>query len=346
MQQQWGAEGSLRGATAADLAAELLLRVSRGEWCPPAVGGALQMALEKHLDHHQNHFGTQHLIDLFHRFHGFTADVVPLEAGLTRLGGYARTAGFRARLAPIRAATVVNLGCGVRNPLGYLMVLLLAGARRGIGIDLEMPSDISTAVRAAARSAAFMLLDPRLIVRGYPVARADVVGRLDGFDLRKMFWGDAAGIDETRLAFRRASIHQTGLADGEADLVVSNSLLEHVPELDRAVEELARVTRPGGINAHYIDGADHRSYRDDSLGPLAFLEAESAEELVHGSNRVRPLDYRPLFESRGFEVLHEQRWPPLEITEQLRARLVEPYRSMPADKLAHTQVRFMLRRRS
>lgn len=37
------------------------------------------------------------------------------------------------------------------------------------------------------------------------------------------------------------------IADGSAELVVSSNVLEHVPDTDRMVGELARVTRPGGL---------------------------------------------------------------------------------------------------
>jgi SAM-dependent methyltransferase len=39
----------------------------------------------------------------------------------------------------------------------------------------------------------------------------------------------------------------TGIADGEAGSVVSLSVLEHVVDPDRAVREIARILRPGGV---------------------------------------------------------------------------------------------------
>jgi ubiquinone/menaquinone biosynthesis C-methylase UbiE len=40
--------------------------------------------------------------------------------------------------------------------------------------------------------------------------------------------------------------------DATFDLIVSEQLFEHVDDLDRAVAELARVTKPGGWGLHLI----------------------------------------------------------------------------------------------
>jgi 2-polyprenyl-6-hydroxyphenyl methylase/3-demethylubiquinone-9 3-methyltransferase len=44
----------------------------------------------------------------------------------------------------------------------------------------------------------------------------------------------------------QADAHALPLADQVADVVVAGEILEHVPDLERVVEELARVLRPGG----------------------------------------------------------------------------------------------------
>jgi ubiquinone/menaquinone biosynthesis C-methylase UbiE len=51
----------------------------------------------------------------------------------------------------------------------------------------------------------------------------------------------ARGIDA-----RVADVQALPFADGEFDVAVANFMLYHVPDLDRALAELARVVRPGG----------------------------------------------------------------------------------------------------
>ena len=45
--------------------------------------------------------------------------------------------------------------------------------------------------------------------------------------------------------------------DGAADLTLATHMLYHVPEPDRAIRELRRVTRPGGRLIVVLNGADH-----------------------------------------------------------------------------------------
>jgi SAM-dependent methyltransferase len=63
----------------------------------------------------------------------------------------------------------------------------------------------------------------------------------------------------------------SSLANESFDFVQSNAVLEHVLDLDRAIGELARITRPGGIHAHQIDFRYHRNFAK----PLDHLLADT-----------------------------------------------------------------------
>jgi len=82
--------------------------------------------------------------------------------------------------------------------------------------------------------------------------------------------------------------------DGYFDLVFDNSALEHIPDLDKALSEIARVTKPGGtfafnvLNHRYFewwpcgkdDMADYREWQP-------FFHALSIEEWRHQLSRHR-----------------------------------------------------------
>lgn len=55
------------------------------------------------------------------------------------------------------------------------------------------------------------------------------------------------------VSFRRTDGRRLPLADAEADLVYCISVLEHIPEFERTVAEMARVVRPGGLLLLTVD---------------------------------------------------------------------------------------------
>lgn len=75
-----------------------------------------------------------------------------------------------------------------------------------------------------------------------------------------------ASSDHPAVRFEVGDIQDIGCADGSFDLVVSCETIEHVPDLRRALRELARVLRPGGTlllstpNYASLTGL-HRLYR-------------------------------------------------------------------------------------
>jgi|HubBroStandDraft_1064217.scaffolds.fasta_scaffold00011_29 SAM-dependent methyltransferase len=77
------------------------------------------------------------------------------------------------------------------------------------------------------------------------------------------------------------------IADRSLDLVLSNAVLEHVRDLPLVAREMARITRPGGVQAHQVDCRHHRDF-SRPLDHLLIPEAEFAEErertgCVHGT---------------------------------------------------------------
>lgn len=59
------------------------------------------------------------------------------------------------------------------------------------------------------------------------------------------------------IAARVGDVQDLPFADGEFDVVVAAWMLYHVPDLDRALAELARVLRPGGVLVAVTNSVDH-----------------------------------------------------------------------------------------
>jgi Flp pilus assembly protein TadD/SAM-dependent methyltransferase len=316
---------ALRNVSLEELSGELLARIHDGVFSSEStilLGCRIQDALRSALDIHCNRMSVRHHRDLFGEIYD----------------------GLGPLLFDVDDATIVEVGCGSINPFGRLFLFLMLGARRGIAIDLDEIRDRSRAVRTLADYAGIMMTAPAALVDDFFIRPEEVFRNLASFDLARMSAGDPSGIDRDRLRHQRESIGALSLREGEADLVISNSLLEHVEGVDEAIAELARVTRHGGLGVHRIDGSDHRRYLSPGHHPLEFLKEPAGQGMVQECNRIRPCDFAALFERHGFEVITATPYERLDITTDLRDSLAEPFRSKPEEILGVLALRLVVRR--
>lgn len=98
----------------------------------------------------------------------------------------------------------------------------------------------------------------------------------------------------------------TLVPDSSVDIVLSNAVLEHLYDPERALANLARFSRHGALGLHQVDFRDHRSM-DRPLEFLLLGDADFAREFEerHGEcgNRIRPSELKVLFEKAGFRVV-------------------------------------------
>jgi SAM-dependent methyltransferase len=295
-----------------DLVAELDLRLAGDEALATSEERifAAQSLLERlaaALEVHNNRFSIQRLRDLFWVFYD--------------------------RLDPkpqFRGASIIELGSGSHNPLSLLFVFVMLGAARAIAVDLEPIQEPARAFRAMARSAEAMLGDPQRLVGSYPISRTEIESNLAGFDLQKLREGLEEGIDVRRLFLMRESASKLPIDTASVDMVISNSFFEHIEDLDAVLREIARVTKPGGLSIHNIDGADHVAYSDPSRHPLEFLRVAQAG-MVDECNRVRIAEFPALFERHGFEVRQVVPIERISVDAAYQQSFVSPWREMPRE---------------
>jgi SAM-dependent methyltransferase len=103
---------------------------------------------------------------------------------------------------------------------------------------------------------------------------------------------------ERRVDARAGDVQSLPFADGDFDCAVANWMLYHVPDLDRALGELARVLRPGGRLVAATNGLRHLAElwdlvgRDRSAEPLRFFAETGADALRPHFARVERRDVR------------------------------------------------------
>jgi SAM-dependent methyltransferase len=245
---------------------------------------------------------------------------------------------------PIRGVSYLDVGCGSISPFSRMFAHLMAGASRAACLELDPIQDLAEAVRMLPRIAAAAAVEPATVFAGLPVAGHECLTNVADFDLARLAHGDPGGVNLDRLTYLQRSASDTGLPDASVDVIVSNSVLEHLPEPDATIAELARITKPGGHAMHGIDVADHRWYGTPSLHRLDFLAIAARDKIIHGCNRLRLVDFERLFEKHGFKILVRMPNPPIEIPAELRKRFVEPWRQMPDAQLNETWCQYLLRR--
>ena len=83
---------------------------------------------------------------------------------------------------------------------------------------------------------------------------------------------------------RIADVQELPFADGSFDVAVAAWMLYHVPDLDRALAELARVLRPAGRLVAVTNGAEHlaelRRIAGAAMWQQVFRSEEAAERLA------------------------------------------------------------------
>lgn len=136
------------------------------------------------------------------------------------------------------------------------------------------------------------------------------------------------------------------IPDASIDVSYSNAALEHLGEPLRAIEQLGRITKAGGLGFHQIDFRDHRDF-DRPLEYLCLSEPEFSTLLAESSwscgNRMRYTEFSELFVRAGFQVRFEpDRFADEAYLRELRTRAQGRYQSMPLDALRVLSGRFFL----
>lgn len=245
---------------------------------------------------------------------------------------------------PLQGANYLDVGCGSINPFARTFGHLMVGAARATCLELDPVQDPAEAVRSLARMVAAAAVDPARVFGKLPIDGRTCLANIADFDLVRMSRGEVSGLNQARLTYLQRSASDTGLRDGAFDVVVSNSVLEHVRDADATIAELSRITRSGGFAVHGIDASDHRWYAQPGLHQLEFLTVQTDDPVVYECNRLRLVDFEQLFAKHGYRVLARWTGNPVEISPELRARLVEPWRSMPDALLQDFWCQYLLRK--
>lgn len=131
---------------------------------------------------------------------------------------------------------------------------------------------------------------------------------------------------ESPIADVKADICDLPFKDGEFDLVFCNHVLEHIPDDTKAMHELYRVLKPGGMGIFQVPQEMDRAhtFEDDSItDPVERAKIFGQYDHV----RVYGRDYFDKLRSIGFEVTE------IDYTKKIAPELVERYALMRGEIL-------------
>lgn len=126
------------------------------------------------------------------------------------------------------------------------------------------------------------------------------------------------------LADVKADICNLSFADNEYDLILCNHVLEHIPDDTKAMQELHRVLKPGGMGIFQIpqDLSRETTFEDNTITDPKQRAAIFGQ---YDHVRVYGRDYFDKLRSTGFRVIEE------DYTQKLTPQQVERYCLAPGE---------------
>jgi SAM-dependent methyltransferase len=200
---------------------------------------------------------------------------------------------------PIERLRMLDVGCGQRTPA---TLLFQASGNQVTGIDTELITTspgLGSFVRVwranGLERAAKTLVRQLLFDPAYDRRLAELAGK---------------PLSRRRLDIRCLSVTELPFADETFDVVISNAVFEHVPDVALALGEVTRLLRPGGvchIAIHLfpsLSGGHHMAWAfpdqsiPDAVPPWDHLRENRFPAHVY-LNRLKESDYRTVFEAEG-----------------------------------------------
>jgi len=150
-----------------------------------------------------------------------------------------------------------------------------------------------------------------------------------------------------------ADARQSGLPDGSIDLVLSNSVLEHVPQqvVVELFREARRILTPTGLMVHGVNCGDHYAYVDRAVTQLNYLRYSDADWQFWNSeflyqNRLRAHAFTDMARAAGFEILLDTANPSERRLKELSTVPVHPqFSGFTPEQLCVTSIDFVARKR-
>lgn len=244
---------------------------------------------------------------------------------------------------PVPQGGFVELGCGAHDPIALSTHFYVNGFSPNYAVDLLAPRTPAFTALSMYDIIANMRVFPGRYARN-GTKPIDVLNRLRDIDIQAFERGDfEAGLAslEGKVNLELMDIVKSRIAFDSISMLSSFAVLEHVDDIDSVSSHIFKLLKPGGLAFHFVDLADHRSYRGDkAYGPLSFLTEEQAPPNM---NRLRAPQITEAQVRAGFEVLDDVRIQ-APSTVGIREALVPRFRHMQFEDVTVIKQRILVRK--
>lgn len=240
-------------------------------------------------------------------------------------------------------STFLDLGCGAHDPIALSAYYYLNGFERTIACDLQDARNPVYSALSMYDILAHMHMFPKdFCLEGtHGQLFKNRLGELQAKKFSDGQWDEALAALHGKVEHKAMNVLDLPVAHNELGFATSFAVLEHVEDIDAVVEWLYRKSKPGAVQFHFIDMADHRSYTPDSgANAWSFLTEETAPE---GMNRLRKSEHIAAVQNAGFRILSQKQTKD-ELPDETMAGLLEPWKSMSAEDLQTTKLTLVIQK--
>jgi 2-polyprenyl-3-methyl-5-hydroxy-6-metoxy-1,4-benzoquinol methylase len=215
----------------------------------------------------------------------------------------------------------IDFGCGATRPFSIATLMFLFGAKNVVAIDVVPFGNHSAVAQGLWHMLAVLALEASGLEKYSTYKRKLIKSRLAEFDL--------AALREGRLMEGLPKAIQQNVGDylaiekyvGTFDVMISNSVFEHIPKLKETMQLLRKNLQPEGCIYTDIDYRDHRMYVS-GLSPWAYL-LDDGDVSSGYINKIRHSAMMDLIDETGFRVIASDQvvnTPPPQVTENIHSR--------------------------
>ena len=242
-----------------------------------------------------------------------------------------------------KGGAFADFGCGPHDPVAMATYFYANGFAKVHAIDLQPPRNEIFSALSMYDLLANMQMFPRRYCR--PDVKPDaILERIRIFNAAAFERGDfrrGMAAADGNICYEPVDISQSSIEPESLSLLVSSTVLEHVSDLDDVCRKIYDSLMPGGVAYHFIDMADHRSFRRNSeFGPLSFLTEEVAPR---NQNRLRKSEQLAAHQGAGFDIVNQSSVNAV-LDDDIRSRLVERYRGLDDDDISTIKMHLTVRK--